>query len=90
MIFTWRTIPNAVMAVYRVFKLWIFGRHPFVSNEIADTRSARCRACPQYAPASDQCRACTCIVSLKVLLASERCPHRIPRWTEATRFSSGL
>lgn len=90
MIFTWRSIPNAVMALFRVVEMWILGRHPIVSDEIADARQARCRACPQYAAASDQCRACTCIVSLKTLLASERCPHRIPKWTEATRFSSGL
>jgi hypothetical protein len=90
MIFTWRTIPNAVMALWRVAEMWILGRHPIVTYEIAKERQARCLACPLYVARSDQCRACTCMVSLKTLLASERCPHRIPKWTEATRFSSGL
>jgi hypothetical protein len=88
MLFTWRTIPNAFAALSRAGKT-LFSRNPTVAIlEVQDERERRCAACQYFTGV--QCGLCTCVVSMKVLLASESCPDDPPRWRKQTRFSTGL
>jgi hypothetical protein len=88
MIFTRQTIQNAVKALARVVRTF-FSRDPVVATpEVQDERERRCTSCGHFDGL--QCSLCTCVVSMKVLLASERCPDRPPSWGQQTRFSTGL
>lgn len=76
MILRWRTPYLFLLAVGRVVRGWLTAQPLFVPPEHAEAREQACRACPQYA--EGQCRECTCFVSTKVLLRTERCP--LGRW----------
>lgn len=89
MIFTRRTLPNALGAAKR-FLFSIFRKEELIlaSDFVQDVRKARCRRCPFYA--DGQCLKCTCVVELKVMLANERCPLLRPSWIEQTKQSTGI
>ena len=89
MIFTRRTIPNALLSLARTVRsLFAKDERVLASNYVQAVREARCRLCPHFD--NEQCTKCTCFVGLKVLLAHERCPDNPPRWREQGRYSTGL
>jgi hypothetical protein len=91
MLFTRRSIPTAARAFARFFlSLFANDKYTLSTPRVRDVRAARCTFCPHFARESAQCTKCTCVVSLKTLLATERCPDQPPRWKEQTKFSSGL
>lgn len=62
---------NAMKAAVRV----ITHRGPLiVSQEMVDMRTRICHGCKHYDPQSGQCKVCTCVISLKAQLATEKCP----------------
>lgn len=84
--FNRRTIPNALSALGRVF-LQLMGAAPVVADDnVAADRRKRCRNCEHQE--DGQCSICTCVIDLKTLLRTERCP--IGRWERQTTFSTGL
>lgn len=88
MIFTWRTIPTALIAFAR-FVRTLFSRNPVISTpQVQDAREEKCKQCDHLI--GNQCGICSCVVSMKVLLASESCPDTPPQWRKQTRFSTGL
>jgi hypothetical protein len=87
-IFTRRTVPNALAALARAIKAVVSKAPVIVEMQVADIREARCGVCPHHR--NGQCELCTCVVSMKVLLATESCPDNPPRWKQQTRFSTGV
>ncbi len=88
MIFTRRTIPTALLAALKALRT-LFSRNPVVATPtVQDIRERRCLKCTHLI--GNQCGICSCVVSIKVLLASESCPDSPPRWKKQTRFSTGL
>jgi uncharacterized Fe-S cluster-containing MiaB family protein len=86
MIFTRHTIPNALKAAARAVKT-LFSKDPVLATPgIQMIREMRCQGCNHEL--DGQCTLCTCVVSLKTMLATESCP--IGRWKKQTRFSNGL
>lgn len=66
-------------AMLRLLWAFITRRPVLVSPQLCDERSTICRTdCPHYDPDSDQCKLCTCFISFKTMLATERCP--VGRW----------
>lgn len=49
-----------------------------VSQEMVDIRTRICRGCEFFDPQFGQCKVCTCVISLKAQLATEKCPKG--RW----------
>lgn len=66
---------KAAQAAGRVVKAVVKKQPLLVSQATVDARTAACRACLKYLPASDQCSICTCVISLKSQLSTESCPH---------------
>jgi hypothetical protein len=63
--------------------LFHFARRPELApDRVQAAREDRCRTCPFYEQTDlgAQCQSCTCLVSLKVMLATEKCPEK--RWGE--------
>jgi hypothetical protein len=75
-------IPNiktAVKAACRVVRAKVRGESVLLDQSSVDARLAACAACPEYDAEAGQCKVCTCLVSLKSQLATERCPRH--RWS---------
>lgn len=87
MIFSRRSVPNLFAAVRRAARS-LFVREAMVlaTGRVVIERGWRCGGCPQQV--SGQCRLCTCVVKLKVLMATETCPAG--RWGAQTHRSTGL
>lgn len=87
MIFTRHTIPNAARAFLRFLRSLFAKDEPvFATAEVMTARIDRCLACPHAV--HGQCGLCTCVISLKTLVASESCP--IAKWAAQTSNSTGL
>ena len=74
MLFTRRTIPNALKAVV----LWVTYKVRGLQTEVdIDTQFERLRSCLRcpYMTTSGQCEICTCYVDLKSRFTFEYCPH---------------
>ncbi len=82
MIIKWSTPVTFVKAVYRTVKFVVQGRPVLAPTDAQQERFEICRKCPLYLDA--QCTACTCFVSVKVLLSAESCPDSPPRWKKLT------
>lgn len=76
MIFRLKTIPLAIAALWRVITNWFTRKPIFVTNDEAAQRLIACENCVHYA--DSQCMLCTCFVTTKVLLRTEKCP--VGRW----------
>ena len=86
MIFRRSTVPNAFKAAKRFIQA-LFSQNPVIATgDVIDSRDALCAPCVYNA--SGQCTHCTCLISLKTLMATESCP--IGRWGKQTGFSTGL
>ena len=73
MIFSKRTLPNALQALRRfVSRLWRRDQPVLVEPEEQNRRLSLCRSCPRLS--GSQCAVCTCFVEVKTLLTTERCP----------------
>lgn len=73
------TFPNpfrAAGALWRVIKSLFKREEVFVTQEESDRRWEICNSCPEQDKDLKQCKVCTCFLSLKTELASERCPLR--------------
>jgi hypothetical protein len=58
--------------MYRAAVYWLAGQETVLSSDKADERLAKCYQCPSYS--DGQCHECSCFVSVKALLKTERCP----------------
>lgn len=65
---------NAAKAVARVAKAVVQRTPVAVSQQTVDLRTKICRGCSFYNPALDQCNVCTCFISVKAQLSTEKCP----------------
>lgn len=94
MIFTRHSIPNLLRALAKAAGR--LGRSRFANSEdpvlttpaVKAVRQLCCIKCTHYEVSSAQCRLCSCVVVLKVMLASERCPTGF--WVEETARFDGL
>jgi hypothetical protein len=71
--------PNPIRFVGAIIRLvaGLFQKKPiFVTQEVEDERWAVCRACEEYVARTEQCRVCTCFLSIKTPLAQEKCPKK--------------
>jgi len=66
--------------------LRFFRRPELTPDRVAAIREARCQLCPHHS--GGQCQICTCIVDIKVRLATESCPDTPPHWKEYYNFKS--
>jgi hypothetical protein len=70
-------IPNpwvAAQAAARAARA-VMKRAPLtVSQETVDLRTKICHKCEFFDPNFGQCKVCSCIISLKAQLATEKCP----------------
>jgi hypothetical protein len=64
--------PNVFRAVLALFRF--FRRPEFVSEEEFQTRQLVCGGCPHYDRVYGQCEECSCFISVKARLGSEKCP----------------
>jgi hypothetical protein len=68
---------NFAKALWRMAYAWMHGLPLFVDNHVALRRRNECRSrdgdC--YDAVSGQCQVCTCWVTTKTLVATERCPR---------------
>lgn len=65
-------IPNAFRALGRVLRR-LFSEEPvFVPPKVADQRLSVCNGCALNS--GGVCTACRCVLSVKTLLATEKCP----------------
>lgn len=86
MIVTTATLPNALKALFRIL-LALPGKNPVIASPVVDQqRTNICKACP--CNVDGQCLHCTCLVSLKTLVATESCP--LGAWGKETKFSNGI
>jgi len=72
-------VPNpfrAVGALWRVIKALFRKKDVFVSQEESDRRWEICNSCDEQDKDLKQCKVCTCYLSLKNELATEKCPLR--------------
>ena len=87
MIFTRRSIPNLFAAVRRAARsLFVREAMTLATPEVERERYERCYGCTYRL--ANQCRLCTCVVKLKVLVATETCPAG--RWGAQTHRTTGL
>lgn len=66
-------LANAAAAAGRAADAVLSGRKLLAVDPLAQQRTAICAACPQLRMGR-RCAACGCIVGVKVLLDTERCP----------------
>lgn len=87
MIFTRRSVPNLFAAVRRAVRS-LFVREAMVlaTPEVVRERTERCYGCLHRV--TNQCQLCTCVVSLKTMMAPESCPAG--RWGAQTHRTTGL
>lgn len=65
-----------VQSLWEALKFLARGRSPLVSNKRRQARLRVCYFCPYFI--GKQCAVCSCLVSLKTALRSEKCPKQ--RW----------
>jgi len=73
---------NAIGAIGRVIAAAVHGEPILVGKEEVERRLAICRACDLYDATQHRCRRCACYTSLKLELATERCP--LNKWAQVT------
>lgn len=76
-LFRLQSIPTALRAFARAVRAFFRGQDLTVPEEVYAQRLRICRACPYYAPETEQCTHCTCFVPLKARLVTEQCPLAI-------------
>lgn len=64
----------ALAAIYRAVKARFQKEEVFVTQEESDRRWTICNACPEQDLELKQCKKCTCFLSIKNEMATERCP----------------
>lgn len=75
------TFPNpfeAAGALLRLIQAYFRGDPFIVSGRVRAKRRRICNRCPRREPVSDQCLECTCFLSLKTELTTEKCP--LDKW----------
>ena len=75
-----QTARNFLAAVARCVARWLQRETVMAKKEAVEYRLGKCSKCNHYDPESETCMLCNCFVSIKTLLASERCPDNPPRW----------
>lgn len=65
---------RALAAAYRAVKARFSGKDVFVTQDESDRRWKICNACPEQDLDWKQCKVCTCFLTVKNELATERCP----------------
>jgi hypothetical protein len=65
---------RAAGALYRLARAWFTGDPFIVSGRIHARRRRLCKRCFWRDPKSDQCMKCSCFLSLKTELTTEKCP----------------
>ena len=65
---------NAASAAARAARALVKREPLTVSQEMVDLRTKICHGCELFDPTFGQCGACSCIISLKAQLATEKCP----------------
>jgi hypothetical protein len=79
MILKLRTVPNALLAIWRITVALFKSTPLMVKPEVAHLRHSICKSCTEkYLPDTDQCLECTCFCSIKTLYTTESCP--LNRW----------
>lgn len=74
----WRMAWNYTQAVFHHVRRGA----PIASEEDATERYSLCLACDYYDAERDSCAKCGCNMRQKVGLASMKCGHNPPKWTE--------
>lgn len=69
---------QAIRSFHRLVKAYFRGDAFFVSGRVLKKRRRKCNTCFHRDPQSDQCRLCSCFLSVKTQLTTERCP--VDRW----------
>jgi hypothetical protein len=69
---------RALAALFRVVRAYWLGDETFVSGRILQFRRQKCNMCFHRDAETDQCRLCTCFLSLKTQLSTEKCP--LTKW----------
>jgi hypothetical protein len=62
-------------AIWRAAASWLGGQGALADDVLRRQRANECAFCEEYDPETAQCMVCTCFVSLKVALKSEKCPR---------------
>lgn len=75
---SWRAPLRFFAAIGRVIHNLYFGKRVGVSEEVVKQRESICSNCPHND--DSMCSLCSCFIPVKVLLASEQCPDKPPRW----------
>lgn len=73
MIFTRKTIPNFLGAMWRMVGAWVRRKPVLASAALREDRLFSCHSCIFYS--DGQCTQCTCFVESKAALYEEKCPH---------------
>lgn len=74
-------VPNPLNAAKSAARLVVAaarGSPLTVSQETVNLRTKICHQCEFFDPSFGQCKVCSCIISLKAQLATEKCPKN--RW----------
>lgn len=71
---------NLFAAIARCVARWLSKEAVMAPERAVQFRLEKCGKCPRYDAESETCMVCNCFVSIKVLLAGERCPDNPPRW----------
>lgn len=76
-------LKNAAKSACRVVKAVVKGE-PLLLDEVSvKQRLSACAECPEFDEKARQCKVCTCLVDLKAMLATEKCPRH--RWVVTNR-----
>lgn len=76
MILRWSSPFRLVAALARAISYLCMGRPVLAPMAVLTERETICDECPENTrEPTPQCRACTCFIEAKVLLASESCPR---------------
>ena len=74
MIISWKSPFRFIAAIFRAGRQAARGRDVIASTGTISSRLEECEGCAFYDEEDGQCRVCTCFVSTKVILNSEKCP----------------
>lgn len=73
------------LAILRVLRNLVRRQPVTVPTEVMKEREKACASCVYNS--DGWCLLCSCLLDVKVCLASERCPHDPPRWREFRKTS---
>lgn len=76
--FTWQSPFRFAAALCRSARERFRGVPVIAPDDVIDRRDATCAICEFNR--QGQCTRCDCVISMKTLLSSERCPDVPPRW----------